>query len=308
MDSSMLLKVLAAIFETFFLFGIGALALRLKYIRPQELAGWGKLAIDVLFPFCAFSGVVGGFDASDRSLVWLPPLLGFGIIAFNTLCGLGLQYGLRDRAAVRMRTFRHLAAVNNYVFLPLIIIQNIYGVKGVGCLMLMSLGSAAGFWSCGIAVMAGNDFKEAMRNLLSPNMAAVALALYFVISGTPVPSHILTVTHGIGAAATPLALILIGASLFHSGARLFSGLRDAAYTICTRLLILPFLTVLLLKLLPLPEFIYNVALIVALMPASCASVLIVRKYGGCADFAGQAVFLSTVFSPLSIMLLLGVLN
>ena len=51
---------------------------------------------------------------------------------------------------------------------------------------------------------------------------------------------------------------------------------------------------LLLKLLPLEPLVYHVALIVSLMPASCTSVLIVRKYGGCPDFAGQSVFFSTI--------------
>ena len=53
-------------------------------------------------------------------------------------------------------------------------------------------------------------------------------------------------------------------------------------------------TELLGKLLPLVPLVYHVALIVSLMPASCTSVLIVRKYGGCPDFAGQSVFFSTI--------------
>ena len=48
------------------------------------------------------------------------------------------------------------------------------------------------------------------------------------------------------------------------------------------------------ELLPLEPLGYHVALIVSLMPASCTSVLIVRKYGGCPDFAGQSVFFSTI--------------
>ena len=99
-------------------------------------------------------------------------------------------------------------------------------------------------------------------------------------------------------------MLLIGASMYKTGIRMLTHRFDALYTLATRLIILPFLTVVLLRLLPLEPLVYHVALIVSLMPASCTSVLIVRKYGGCPDFAGQSVFFSTVACIVTVPLFL----
>ena len=56
-----------------------------------------------------------------------------------------------------------------------------------------------------------------------------------------------------------------------------------------------------LKFLPMPEMVRNVALILALMPTSCASVIIVNRYRGDVDYSGQQLLLSTFVSPLTIM-------
>ena len=95
-------------------------------------------------------------------------------------------------------------------------------------------------------------------------------------------------------------LVLTGASLTLSGAKLFREGRDAAWGVICRLIIIPAVTVAVLKLLPLPPMIFNVALIIALMPTSCASVIIVGKYGGDVDYSGQQLLLSTLISPATI--------
>ena len=67
---------------------------------------------------------------------------------------------------------------------------------------------------------------------------------------------------------------------------------------------MPLLTLLVLKFIPLPEIARNIAVVLAVMPASCGSVLIVREYGGDAEFAGQIVLATTLFSLVTMPLLL----
>ena len=95
-------------------------------------------------------------------------------------------------------------------------------------------------------------------------------------------------------------LVLTGASLTLSGAALFREGRDAAWGVLCRLIIIPALTVAALKMIPMPPMVFNVALIIALMPTSCASVIIVGKYGGDVDYSGQQLLLSTFISPVTI--------
>lgn len=304
MNTDMLWKVILAILETFIFFGFGAWAYRLKMLEDNDLGKLGRLSIDMLLPFLTFSSIVTNFTAKDLAAIWQLPLLGIGIMAFGALCGYILVYGLHDKSPRRNGTFLHLAIANNYIFLPLVVLGNLFGEKAVAALMLLTVGSTVGFWTFGVGVLAGRDYRRVIRNVCSTNMAAVVLALLCVFTGVQVPAFGMHIFEKLGALSVPLSLLLIGASMYKTGIRMLTHRFDALYTLVTRLIILPFLTVMLLHLLPLEPLVYHVALIVSLMPASCTSVLIVRKYGGCPDFAGQSVLFSTVACIVTVPLFL----
>jgi len=49
-----------------------------------------------------------------------------------------------------------------------------------------------------------------------------------------------------------------------------------------------------------PRDVYEISLIVSLMPASVSSTIITRVYGGSSEFAGQAAVVTTVASVLTV--------
>lgn len=301
MNGEMIVKVLLAIGQTFVFFAVGAAAVKCKYLDSRDVSRLGNFTMDVIFPFCCFASVFHGMQGAEPMAVWMPPVLGFGIMALNAIIGLGLQYGLKNRSESRMKAFRQMAAINNYLFLPLIIVESLYGSAGSACLMLFSVGSTVGFWSVGIWVMSQFGLnKETFKNLITSNLIAVLLAVALVCFKVPVHDEVIRLANGIGMIGTPLMLVLTGASLTLSGAALFREGRDAAWGVLCRLVIIPALTVAVLKMLPMPPMVFNVALIIALMPTSCASVIIVGKYGGDVDYSGQQLLLSTFISPATI--------
>lgn len=301
MNGEMIVKVLLAIGQTFVFFAVGAAAVKCKYLDSRDVSRLGNFTMDVIFPFCCFASVFHGMQGAEPMAVWMPPVLGFGIMALNAIIGLGLQYGLKNRSESRMKAFRQMAAINNYLFLPLIIVESLYGSAGSACLMLFSVGSAVGFWSVGIWVMSQFGLnKETFKNLITSNLIAVLLAVALVCFKVPVHDEVIRLANGIGMIGTPLMLVLTGASLTLSGAALFREGRDAAWGVLCRLVIIPALTMAVLKMLPMPPMVFNVALIIALMPTSCASVIIVGKYGGDVDYSGQQLLLSTFISPATI--------
>ena len=299
-----ILKILLGIGKIFCFFGLGALSLKLKVFNKTEVAHFSRFAIDVLTPFLTFYSSVRNFTRQDGAAFWQLPLAGFGIVLFNLLCGYALQYGMKQKTPRRMATFVHLASVNNYLYLPLILVESLYGMKSVAYLFLMSVGTTVGFWTCGIFALAGSDWKKALKNLCSTNIAAVLLALFCVLLEIPIPDAVTELCYDIGKGSIPLCLMLTGCAIFAAGNRLMAYRYDAVYTMLVRLIILPALTVLVLKLIPMAPRLQEVAMMVAIMPASCASALIVKQYGGSADLAGQSIVFSTVGSIATIPLFL----
>jgi len=139
------------------------------------------------FPFLAFDSIVRAFDRSRFLEFVLLPFLALGIIVFGALAGLVFRRGLATRDPDVRKTFHHMCAINNYGFLPIIIVQNLIAQgkwDGVALaqLFIFNLGSSIGYWTIGVWILGGSGLREGARKILSPNIVAVFLALAVCLS------------------------------------------------------------------------------------------------------------------------------
>lgn len=292
--------IVIAIVQTFGVFFVGWLARALHYIEEPEIDRWSRLVIDFLFPLLVFHSMARGLNV-ERFHALLPlPLLGLGMMAFGALCGVLLRKALRSRDLDVAKTFHHLCATNNYGFLPIIIVKDLWGIEGLANLFLLNVGSTIGYWTIGIGLLGGGDLKRRLRNVLTPNLAGLVLALALCLTGLTrwIPEVALRVCGMAGDAAVPIMLVLIGASLYP-----FPRLEDKwdlAWLTFVRLALLPALMIGIVLLTPLDPAVRNVAVIVALMPASVSASIVTRRYGGSPDFAARAAVLTTLASIVTI--------
>lgn len=303
MNSDIFIKVFFAIVETFAFFGIGAFIVARKMLDQNSMKGMSRFAINVLTPFLIFSSVAGNFTKADLATAWIYPVLGFAMMALHCIFGY-LFLILRHNTAERKATFMHMAVVNNFLYLPLIVIGYLWDSKTIAALLLWSVGSTFGQWTIGIAVMAGSDMKKMLRTLISPNSIAVIVAILYILLPFRFPERCMAFFAKTGSLAIPLCLIFIGASIYLSRRKLSAHAGDVLFTTLIRVLVIPLLTLILLQYIPLPEMAHNIATVIAVMPASAGSVLIMREYGGDADFAGQLIIITTIASLVTMPLLL----
>ena len=300
----MLVKIIYAIIEMFCMFAVGALAMRLKFIEKEDLSKLGRLVIDIMFPMLAFSSITSTFDPSQLNELWLLPVFGFGLMFSGGLLGFAFRYGIRNRKDERMITFHHFCAINNYVFLPLIILQSLWGDKYVALLLIMNIGSTLGFWTVGVGILSGGCIKKTFKNIFSPMLLAVILALSFCFFKIPVPELAANVFSRIGSISVPLMLIVIGAGIYNSAHHLLKNKWDIIYLSLVRLILIPLILISILNMLPLPLEIFRVVFVVSIMPVAVSAVVFMRRFGGNPDLAAQAAVVTTLLSILTIPLMI----
>ena len=225
-----------AIVQIFGMFAVGWLARHLKYIGEDEINRWSRFVIDFLFPLLVFHSIVRHFEPDRLSELWPLPFIGLGMMVFGGLCGFVLRRGLKSSDVNLTKTFHHFCAVNNYVFLPIIIIQSIWGEPALAKFFFFNLGSTIGYWTIGVGLLGGEaNVKKAIKNILSPTLVALFLALLLSMTGLSrfVPEVLLKISGSAGAIAVPLILILIGASMYPFPA--LHHKRDLAYLSLVRL-------------------------------------------------------------------------
>ncbi len=294
--------IILAIAQIFGVCFIGWLAARMGYLNENDVSRWSRLLIDILFPLLVFHSIVQGFDAGRLRELWPLPVLGLGIVVVGALYGLAVRPFVRAQDPAVIRTYHHLCAANNYGFLPVIIIASLWSEAGMANLFVLNLGSTIGYWTIGVGLLAGGDWRRSARHIVSPTLIAIALALALALTGLApaVPALLLRVCEGAGAMAVPGMLMLGGATLYPLPR--FSDPVDLAWLTLHRLVLIPALTVALLLLLPLSPDVRNVAMIVALMPVPISSMVLARKYAASPRFAGEAAVITTVLSALTVPL------
>lgn len=305
----MTLQIVLAIVEIFGLFMIGGAARRLGYISNSEITRWARLVMDFLMPPFMFVSIVNGFDADRLHELWLLPATGFGMVVFFTLAGMVLRFGLRSDDPDTRRTFLHLCTVNNSTFLPTIILSNLWGDAALANLFLLYLGGVMGVWTFGVGMLGGSSIRQTLRNILTPTLFAIFCAVGVSVSGTRelLPELVMSILGRVGSIAVSLMLILTGAALAHRGILKLTW--QNIYIAMVRIILLPMVTIPLLWLLPLPEDIYMVAVIVALMPSAISSVIMTRRFGGNSEYAATTALITTTCcmatAPFGVWLLFG---
>ncbi len=298
----MIEQVILAIAEIFTIFVIGGFLRHKKILLEQDITRLSKLVVDVLFPLMVFSSITKNFNPKQLNDLWIMPLAGFGIMAFGAVIGIFLKKGLRDKTPEKLATFHHYCAINNYVFLPIIILENLWGETYIPLLLIMTVGSTIGLWTIGVALLGGSH-KNVLKNILNMNLAAVVIAITIVMLKIPIPALVTNISTKLGGAAVPLMLLFIGAAIYGTP-HLFKNKRDMIYLIFIRLIVLPMIIVGVLKLLHLPENIFRVIFIVSLMPVPVSSAVLTRRFGGDPDFAGQAIIVTTTASIVTIPIMI----
>ena len=299
------LPILLSIAEIFGLLIIGAVSRHLRYIEDRDIDRWSKLVLDFLYPAFIFSSVTAGFQAGWRNELWVLPVIGLGISMGGALLGLGLRYGLRTKNKDMERTFLYFCAVNNYGFLPVVIVQNLWGGTAMlANLFFLTLGSTIATWTVGVGVLGSTNVKQMGRNLLTPTLLATVVAIIMSWLGwnrhiPHVVSHILA---SAGSASVPMMLVLSGASMFKPAVWRITW--QVVYVTLVRLLILPACAIVVLKQIPLSADVYAIAVIIALMPLAVSSVIYTRIFGGEPDYAASSSLVTTIASIVTIPLAL----
>ncbi len=295
--------IFASIAQLFCLFALGWFIRKRGYAETADTGRWGRICTELFYPLLIFHSIITGFDPGRVQQLWLMPALAFGLMAAGMGCGLLLRFALQNQNPAHRRTFVHCCAINNFVYLPIFIIQNSSTLPSTALadFFVFNLGSTIGFWTLGVLTLGGpTGWRSTVKHLLSPAILSMAAAVAIAWTGSRdyLPAPLLGACRDAGSIAVPLMLIIIGASLHGSFHR--NQIRDLLFFTATRLIALPLIYIAIIRALPLPTDLELLATIVALMPTSAVSSMMARLYGGDPAFAASATLVTHVASLVTV--------
>ena len=291
------LQLLLLVLPVFALIAIGVVVRRVHWIEGEAETSLIRLVVNLCYPALIFESVAGNAALRSPGNLLLPPLVGFVITFLGIRAGLLVAKMIGLQVGTGLRTFALAVGITNYGYLPLPIMEGIWGPESRGVLLVHNVGVEVAIWTVGLLVLSGESLRAGWRRLASPIVITLFLAVGCNLAGvTPhLPKVMTGAIHALGVCGIPLGLIMTGVSLanFLDQPRELFDPKIAGAAAVLRLGVLPVALILLAKYLPCSVDLKRVILVQAAMPVAMVSVIIARLYGGHPRTAVQIVFGTT---------------
>ena len=274
------------------------LLVRRKIISQMQVKALTDVTVKVFLPCLIFSNITSTFDPSRMSFWWVLPLVAVGMIFFGVLFGRLVFWG--DMPAKRNMTA--LTGLQNAGYLILPIGGAMYSGQDLDrfvlqCFLFM-LGVTPLLWSLGKHLIT-TDAREPLswKGLITPPFVASILALLLVFSkaSTLIPDVLAGSMKMLGSATIPITTFILGSVLGGVTLRLRHHMFDAFRVMSVKLLFVPLVMVIILRLIALRQHDSLMADLLVLQAASApatALILQVKHYGGDEEKVGSIMFLS----------------
>ena len=213
--------------------------------------------------------------------------------------------GLGDKAPL----FELLIAVMNNMFIALPVVETLFGSQAVFYCSLSCIPFNVLLYTFGIYRLQGGEGKGSvrLRDIFSVPLLATLVALVIFLLRPPVPPVVKELASTMSAATMPLSMIVIGSSL-GSVSLLDAFKKGKLYLMCViRLLLCPLLVWLLAGLMTDDLMLRVTATIIAAAPSGVIVSVLAIQYDRDAVFTSEGVLLSTVFSMLTIPLIVAII-
>ena len=304
------LTMLSAVLAIFAIIGLGAFGRRVEWLTDEADRTLLKLTINILFPALILDKTLGQPALMEWRNLTLAPAVGFITVVGGFLLGrlaarlLAKPAGLLD--APQQRTFALCVGLYNYGYVPIPLAEQLFGQDTLAVLFVHNLGVEIALWTVGILMISGHMGKQWYRSVINPVSITIVVSLLINFLGLhdELPAFLRRAFSMLGASAIPLALVLIGATIFDvfSEAKVAQGTRVIFFSSLLRLGVLPALFLALAWIIPASPQLKAVITLEAAMPSAVFPIVLARHYGGHPPTAVRIVLgtalLSLVTMPL----------
>ena len=277
---------------------------RAEWIAESAETSLFNLVIKVLMPCLIFDSVTANEALREPGNLLWAPLAGFVL----TLAGIAIAFGAGRAVGLHvgtgLRTFALTVGIANYGYLPLPIMESLFGPDTRGLVLVHKLGVEAAIWTGGVFVVSGMSLRDGWRRLINLPLLALALALAVNLSGASalMPLAFMKAVKLLGACAIPLGLVMTGVSVqphLSDPGKLFAP-RIGLGACVLRLAVLPVLFLVAARYGPFTPELRRVLIVQGAMPTATISIIVARVYGGQPLTAVQIVLLTTTLAMFTI--------
>lgn len=285
------------IFLILILFGVAAV--KFGILDEHSLGSVSKLVMRMALPAYIFINTAEGATRQGlaESLLVIPLTIALYVMLF--LLSLLLEHVFHLKGN-RAHVFRAVSMFGNVGFMGIPLVVALYPDTALLYISLFTILDQGLFWTYGISLTKPvSDTKENislknLKNLLSPALIAIVAATILVLLNLHLPKLLITTLDKLGSASMPLSLLYIGGTLSMTDVRKVLKCRELYAEILLKMLVLPLVFFLLMKLFQVPADMAGTMTFITGLPAINMVAMLTKNSGSDGDYAVCAVMMTTI--------------
>lgn len=296
--------VINQLISLFFMILAGYLIARVGIVTPEFRKRLSAFTLNTAAPCIIISSVL----ESDSSPMTMVSAAGIGVLFFLLMIVFAALVVRLARTRPEDRGLDQMLLIfTNVGFMGIPVIHSVYGPDGVARLSMFILIFNLCFFSYGVLLITRGS-KFSLKKIINASIIAALLGLLFGVTGWHLPQAIESTLSAIGAMNTPLAMMIIGASVAHSDLRA-ALTNPRLYRVCLlSMIVMPLLILLVMLPLPIDRMLVGISVLLAGMPIASNCGMICDIYRPNDMTASHAVLVSTLMSGITLPLLCALIS
>lgn len=303
-----ILVVINQMIQLFLIIGLGYFMQKKKILNDELNTKLNFIVISITTPALIFSSVCTT-SISEKSMVIYT--LAIATAVYVALPVISFVLVKLMRIPMHQKgLYMFMTIFSNTGFMGYPIMKALFGNDAVFYTALFNILFNLEVFTLGVILINyGNDVKMKLnpKNLLSPGVVASIIAIFIYFLEIPIPDVIANSCGMVGDMTTPLAMMIIGATLANIKVKeLFTELRLYYFTIVKQV-ILPIAVFPIIAYFIKDPLIQGITLVNLAMPVANSAVLFAKEYGGDVELAAKSIFITTLVSVFTIPLIVSLL-
>lgn len=259
------------------------------------------LIVNVASPMLIISSIAG-VEGSNKSIVFL--MIGAGILMYIGFIILGkIINRLFPFPKKDWPVYECMVVFANTGFMGYPVLLDVFGQEAVFYASLIHM--AFNFFVYTYAIMCltkGDDseFKLNFKQLLTPGIILIFVGIFIYLFDTQLPSVLMDTINSVGSLTAPLSMMMIGSSLaVYPIKNSFTDWRSYVFAF-VRLMIVPFVTMIMCRLLHIDAYYANITIITNAMPVGSMVLMLATQYNANVKIVTRNIVVSTLLSVITI--------
>lgn len=294
---------LEAVLPMFIMLAVGMGVKRFRLLTETELRHLNKMIFVVFFPPMMFTNLYG--TDIEEAVDWRLMIFGIASVAViygvSTLAVLHMEKDPRSRGAMIQAIYR-----SNFVIMGIPIAVNMYGhgnlaVTAMMVAVIVPIYNVLAVVTLEVFRGGTLDFAGILKKVLTnPLILGAAAGLLSVLTGLKLPAVLEDVVGDMASVATPLALVILGASIDFKSIRKCG--RNLVVCVAARLVIVPAIGLTAAALLGFRDIAFVTLIVMFAAPTAVSSFTMAQSMDSDGQLAGNCVIFSTAFACFTMFL------